>query len=71
MTPRNVHSADTKKKQSLIFPASVQPLLNLEYITSATNSYIFDDTHITTIIKFTNKTKRLLDPENIDNTAVS
>ena len=34
-------------------------------------SEIFDYTHITTIIKFTNKTKMLLIPENIDNTGVT
>ncbi|KAL5253510.1 hypothetical protein ACHWQZ_G013341 [Mnemiopsis leidyi] len=32
---------------------------------------IFYYTHISTIIKFTNKTKRLLDPEDIDNTGVT
>ncbi|KAL5247447.1 hypothetical protein ACHWQZ_G019358 [Mnemiopsis leidyi] len=32
---------------------------------------IFDNIHITTIIKYTNKTKRLLKPEDIDNTGIT
>ncbi|KAL5251707.1 hypothetical protein ACHWQZ_G014752 [Mnemiopsis leidyi] len=32
---------------------------------------IFDNIHITTIIKYTNKTKRLLEPEDIDNTGIT
>ena len=40
-----------------------------DYYLSATD--IFDNIHITTIINYVNKTRRLMDPEDLDNTGVT